>query len=429
MFDEIFVVRATPHRIARLAGPATILATYDGWSRLDRDPRAIGAATRAFACVLRLGTELEVTTYAPDGATRSSFDAETLPRGAALLRQAITHVDPRYTRRARLADACRALGVPVELLLAPPAPVALGLPSTPPVSPDRPELSPPVSPDRPELSPPVSPGRPELSPAVSPGRPELPPAVEAPAPRTGVVVAGASALGDAVLTGQSAWTIPISPRWVLHFWDGSGRERPPTHAALALAGRQPAIACWWSADEAGFVVMHGSKPVTGHQWGGTAPTTPETTATAGRLLATEFGVPDQALALIGLLRRTDLAPAGALASLFELLGLPDAGLGRATTAELAAWAATVPTAVHTSTMSGLAAVREAVRAQPNALDELSARRPLWYRLLNGGIAVVMGLATAVLAVVWQGGGISGWWVLAGAAVTLSYAWGLRPRRS
>jgi hypothetical protein len=411
VFDEIFVVRATAHRIARLAGPATVLATYDGWSRLDRDPRAIGAATRAFACVLRLGTELEVTTYAPDGTTRSSFDAETLPRGAALLRQAITHVDPRYTRQARLADACRALGVPVELLLAPAAPVALGLPSTPPVAPGRSEPSPAVSAP------------------VSSGRSELPPAVEAPAPRTGVVVAGASALGDGVLTGQSAWTIPVSPRWVLHFWDGSGRERPPTHAALALAGRQPAIACWWSADEAGFVVVHGSKPVTGHQWGGTAPTTPETTATAGRLLATEFGVPDQALALIGLLRRTDLAPAGALASLFELLGLPDAGLGRATTAELAAWAATVPTAVHTSTMSGLAAVREAVRAQPNPLDELSARRPLWYRVLNGGIAVVMGLATAVLAVVWQGGGISGWWVLAGAAVTLSYAWGLRPRRS
>src|SRR4051794_24742456 len=171
MLDEVFVVRASAYRIARLAGAAAVLGEHDGWSRLDRDPRSIGAATRAFACVLRLDSRLEGVTYSPGGSSRSSFDAETLPGGDALLRQALTHADPRYTRQARLADACRALGVPVELLV-----------PEPPAAP-----------------------------------------AAARAPRTSVVLAGPEALGDAGLTGQSGWTVPLSPRWCLHFWDGAGR--------------------------------------------------------------------------------------------------------------------------------------------------------------------------------------------------------------
>jgi hypothetical protein len=99
-------------------------------------------------------------------------------------------------------------------------------------------------------------------------------------------------------------------------------------------------------------------------------------------------------------------------------GLPDARIGRATTAALAEWAATLPAAVHTPRMTTMAAIR----------SELVGARALWQRLLNGAIAVVMFLATATLALVWQWGGISGWWVLLGALTTLSYAWGLRPRR-
>jgi hypothetical protein len=234
-----------------------------------------------------------------------------------------------------------------------------------------------------------------------------------------VVLAGPSATADAGLTGQSAWTVPVSPQWTLYFWDGAGRQTPTANAALALAGRHPAVACWWSGETAGFVVVHGSKRVAGHQWGGgPAPITPESTAAAGRVLAADFGVPDQALAVIGLLRRTDLAPPDALASLFGLLGLPETGVGRATTASLSAWAATLPTAVHTPRMTTMAAIR----------SEFAGARALWQRLLNGAIAVLMLLATGTLAVVWQWGGISGWWVLLGALTTASYAWGLRPRR-
>jgi hypothetical protein len=226
-------------------------------------------------------------------------------------------------------------------------------------------------------------------------------------------------MADAALTGQSAWTMPLSARWSLHFWDGEGRRTPPATAALALAARHPAVACWWSAEAAGFVVVHGSQAVAGHQWGsGPAPVTPESTAVAGKLLAADFGVPEQSLAVIGLLRRTDLAPSDAIASLFALLGLPGAGIGRATTASLAGRAAAVPAAVHTARTSTMAAIR----------SEFVGARALWQRLLNGVVAVLMLLATGTLALVWQWGAISGWWVLFGALSTLSYAWRLRPRR-
>jgi hypothetical protein len=375
VIEPFFAVRATPHRIARLCGPAAasaVIASHDGWSRLDRDPGKVGGPTRAFACALSFEPGLRVVTYSPDGSSASGLDAAALPGGAGLLRRALTHSDPRYTERRRLADACHALGVPIGLLAAPTSPI----------------------------------------PAAS--------APPAPSPTTGVVLAGPSARADAGLAGQSAWTVPVSPQWTLYFWDGEGRQTPTANAALALAGRHPAVACWWSGEAAGFVVVHGAKRIAGHQWGGgPAPITPESTAAAGRVLAADFGVPDQALAVIGLLRRTDLAPPDALASLFALLGLPGAGLGRATTASLAAWAATLPAAVHTARMTTMAAIR----------SEFAGARALWQRLLNGAVAVAMLLATAALTLVWHGGGISGWWVLLGALTTLSYAWGLRPRRS
>jgi hypothetical protein len=335
--------------------------------------------------VLRLDEDgwLQVTAYAPDGTTADGPEAARaagLPAGVGLLERVLGHSDPRYTDRARLTDACRALGVPPTLLLddlpARPAPVAA-------------------------------------------------------APRTEVVLVGrdaAAAAADAPLTGQSAWTVPLGPGWSLQHWDGEGQPTPAATVAQVLGDRQPALACWWSADEAGFVLVRRGKLVAGHQWGRWAP---QETADAGRLLAADFGRPGEAVSVTALLRRRDLAPADALAELFALLGLPGAGLGRATAADLAAWASAAPAALHTSRMGRTAAIRHAVRETPprNALDELSARRPLWYRLLNGTVAVATAVTTVVLAVLWQRGDLSGWWVLVSGLVTVSYAWGLRPART
>jgi hypothetical protein len=310
--DEIFAVRATAHRIATLAGREAAIAVvteHDGWSRLRRDPRDVGAATRAVAFALRPG-DGSATRYLPDGSVAEGADA-AMTGGQSLLRRALTHDEPRYTPAARLADACRALGVPPQLLV------------------DRPPRRLPV-----------------------------------PAPRTGAVLVGldlAAAAADAVLARQSSWTVPLVPRWSLHVWDGAGRPAPSTTAAYALAGRHPAVALWWSARDAGLVVVHGSRLVAGHQWGEWAPITPESTASAGKVLAGDFGVPDQALALTALMRRRDLAPAQAMASLVALLGLPGTGLGRLSATALAAWSATVAGAVRSPELSGLAAIRHAVR--------------------------------------------------------------------
>ncbi|GIF20218.1 hypothetical protein BJ973_001875 [Actinoplanes tereljensis] len=310
---ELFAVRATAHRIAALAGreaAVAVLAEHDGWCRLRTDPQAVGAATRAAAFALHDEPELTVTGYRPDGEVAHGGEA-ALPGGGALLRQALVHDEPRYTAAARLTDACRALGVPPELLL------------------DRPPRHAPL-----------------------------------PVPRSGLVLVGldpAAAAADAVLTGQSSWTVPFTPKWSLHLWDGAGRPTPYTTAAYVLAGRNPAVALWWSAREAGLLVVHGSKLVAGHQWGDWAPITPESTAEAGRVLAADFGVPDQALSLTALLRRRDLAPTQAMTSLVALLGLPDAGLGRRSADALAAWSAGVLGAVRTPHKTGLAAIRHAVR--------------------------------------------------------------------
>lgn len=386
MRDEIFAVRASAHRIARLAGPdvAEVRSERDGWSRLDRDPRDVGATTRALACVLRLDDDgwLQVTAYAPDGSAADGPEAARtagLPAGVGLLERVLGHTDPRYTDRARLTDACRALGVPPALLLEPG-------PATPP-------------------------------PAT-------------PAPRTEVVLVARDAAGaaaDAPLTGQAAWTVPLGAGWSMQHTDGTGPATPATVVAQVLGDRQPAIACWWSADEAGFVLVHKGQPVAGHQWGGWAP---DDTAEAGRLLAADFGVPDQAVSVTALLRRRDVAPADALAEVFALLGLPGAGLGRATAADLAAWSAATPAAIHTPHLGKVAAVRHAMREAPpeNVLDELSARRPLWYRALNGAVAVAMTITTVVLVIFWRRQELSVWWVVASTLVTVSYAWGLRPAR-
>jgi hypothetical protein len=84
--------------------------------------------------------------------------------------------------------------------------------------------------------------------------------------------------------------------------------------------------------------------------------------------------------------------------------------------------------VHTERLGMVAAVRRSVREAP-APSAVSIRRPLWYRLANGAVAVVMALATAGLVLLWREGQVNGWWVVLGAVATLSYALGLRPARS
>ncbi|MFI6784819.1 hypothetical protein [Micromonospora sp. NPDC050276] len=253
-------------------------------------------------------------------------------------------------------------------------------------------------------------------------------------PESGVVLVYApvaSAAADGPLALQSAWTVPLGTQWSVHVWDGQGQPTAPVHAAEALGGAGRAtLAYWWSTRNAGFLLTRDGRVAGAHEWGSTVVTTPESTARVGRALAEEFRLTEQVPSVITLLRRTDLAPSDALAALCRLLRVPAEMIGL-TAEELARWAAAVPGAVHTEKLPVMAAVVHSVREAPpdTVLDELSARRPGWYRLLNGVVAAVMAAVTAVLALLWQQEVMSGWWVLLGVATTASYAWGLRPGRS
>jgi hypothetical protein len=401
MAGEIQVVRATPYRIATLAAdvPASILASAHGWSRVEGDITALSVATGTAGCVLRSSDDgaLSVLVHMPDGTAVGPLDADSaqlelaravevfgLPDGATVLHRALTATSPWYDPPTRLADACRALGVPLQLVTAagpaPPAPVQTA--------------------------------------AIL---------------EVGVVLVHATvtaAAADAPLTGHAAWTVPLGDQWSLHAWDGS--DEPPSliDAAVALAGKQrTTLAYWWSGRTAGFLLTRRNRVAAAHEWGGEAPKTAESIALAGEALAEEFRLPGQAPTVAALLRDTDRTPEEALAALCQLLRLPAEVVGR-TYEDLAVWAVGVPGAVHTDRLGFASAVAHAVREAPpsNVFDDLSKRRPMWYRLVNGLVAVVMGLSTALLALLWHWHMMSGWWVLGGIFTTLSYAWGLRPGR-
>jgi hypothetical protein len=401
MTEEIRVVRATPHRITTLAAdvPVSVLASSHGWSRVAGDVAALSVATGTAGCVLRVGDDaaLSLLVHRPDGTVIGPLDAASaepemvqavavfgLPDGATVLHRALTATSPWYDPPARLADACRTLGVPLELITA------------------------------------AEPGRPAPTPIGV-------------AAEVGVVLVHApvdAAAADAPLSRQSAWTVPLGTQWSLHVWDGSGEPTSLVGAAMALAEKQrTTLAYWWSGRTAGFILTRGNRIAGAHEWGGDAPNTPNSTAQAGQALTEEFRVPEQAPAVVALLRSTDLAPGDALAALCRLLRLPAELVGQ-TSEELATWATTVPGARHTDRLGFAAAVAHTVREAPpdNILEDLSKRRPGWYRLLNGLVAVVMGLSTALLALMWHWHAMSGWWVLVGVLTTLSYAWGLRPGR-
>ncbi|NES14753.1 MULTISPECIES: hypothetical protein [Micromonospora] len=398
--EEIRVIHATAYRIAALAHavPASLRAQSNGWSRVDADMAALSVTTRAASFLLRVddvGT-LSLLVHGPDGGATGPLDAASteaelaqavgifgLPDGAGVLRQALAPAaSARYDTAARLADVCRALGAPLELLT--------------------------VDPTDPQREP-EKPAQPEAGVVL----------VYAP-------VAVAAAAGPLAL--QSAWTVPLGTQWSMHVWDGDGQPTAPVHAAEALgdAGRVT-LAYWWSARTAGVLLTRDGRVAGAHEWGSAVVATPESTARLGRALAEEFRLPEQVLAVITLLRRTDLAPSDTLAALCMLLRLPAEIVGL-TAEELARWAASVPGAVHTEKLPVMAAVVHSVREAPpdTVLDELSARRPGWYRLANGVVAAVMAAATALLALLWRQEVASGWWVLLGVATTVSYAWGLRP---
>ncbi|WP_329106965.1 hypothetical protein OG792_02520 [Micromonospora sp. NBC_01699] len=408
--ETIDVVRASAYRLGALAdaAPATPLAEADGWTRLrssgadgeGTDLAALSVAARTPACRLRVDGDggLRLSAYGPDGGSVGPLDgtcAESdalavaalfgLPDGAAVLHRALTSPSTGYHPTARLADACRALGLPLELL--------------------TPAGSAPVT-----------------ARAAAPAQPEV-----------GVVLMYAPArvaAADAPLTTQSAWTVPVDESRSLHLWDGRGQRASLALAAEVLADKRWAtLAYWWSERTAGFVLTRRNRVAGAHEWGGGAPVTPEATARAGRQLAEEFGIPEQALTVTALLRRTDLVPVAALTELGELIGVPVDVIGRGA-GELADWAATVPGAVRTERMGFAAAVVHSVReysAKPPKADPYHPR-PRWQRILSGVRLLVFVPILALGVAGWLRGEVSGWWVLLGVVLTADAAWGLRPGR-
>lgn len=180
---------------------------------------------------------------------------------------------------------------------------------------------------------------------------------------------------------------------------------------------------------AGFVLTRRNRVAGAHEWGGGAPATPEGTARAGRQLAEAFGVPERALSVVGLLRRTDLPPGEALTELGRLLDVPMEMVGR-TAAELTEWAESVPGAIRTERLSFLGALLHSVREHPMRppREDLYHVRPRWQRLLSGLTLLAIAPITVFATVGWLHGEMSGWWVLLGLVLCGDMAWGVRPGR-
>ncbi|RKR89980.1 hypothetical protein BDK92_4344 [Micromonospora pisi] len=410
--ETILAVRATSHRLRTLgaAAPDRMWHEADGWTRLTTstagaddvaapEPAGISVAARVPACLITVDDGgLRLTACGPDGVAVGPLDAGCteadaasavtlfgLPDGTGLLHRALSSPSPAYDRPARLADVCRCLGMPLEL----------------------------------------------LTPAGSDGAVVV--ARPAGGPEAGVVLVYAPAVvaaAEAPLTRQSAWTVPVDGLRSLHLWDGRGPRANLTVAAEVLADRRwPTITYWWSERTAGFMLTRRKRVVGAHEWGGDAPVTPEGTARAGRQLAEQFGVAEQALTVIGLLRRTDLPPKQALVELGELLDLPVEMVGR-TAGELAEWAGSVPGAIRTERLSLAGAVIHSVREHrmKSPPEDLYHARPMWQRLLSGLTLLVFVPMTVFFAASWLRGEGSGWWVLLGLVLTLDMAWGVRPGR-
>jgi hypothetical protein len=190
-----------------------------------------------------------------------------------------------------------------------------------------------------------------------------------------------------------------------------------------------ALAVWWSGTRrAGLLLSRSGRAVAAHEWS-RVDLGLDHTAAAGRVLAATFHVPERALDVTSVLRRDATDPAGALVDLLTLLRVPTPLVGLEQD-RLVDAARSVPGAVHAPRLSTLRAIVHAVQQTPatNVVDRAARERPRWYRVVNGLVAVVMGLATFVLYLNWRWDVLSGWWVVLGAVTTLVYAVGTRPPR-
>jgi hypothetical protein len=233
----------------------------------------------------------------------------------------------------------------------------------------------------------------------------------------------------APLTGQSAWTVPVGSIWSLHLWDCAGdpARAGAIGAALFTAVAKPVLALWWSAGRAGLVLFQKGMSPSECCWPASGrssiDTLPEAFATAFPLSAEDTEL------LAVLLRRDGDSPIRMLALVAEALRLPHhvAGLVGQAPAELVAWAEEADGAVRTPRLGFWGAIRHLRRESPPVLARLDRDRP-GQRSLPAAAAVFLGMATAVLAVGWGAGQVSGWWVVLAAATTLWPAWRAVTRR-
>jgi hypothetical protein len=390
---RLVLVRASDYHLERAGVPAG--RSLDGWSQVYGDPAAAAAAARSPALVIEDGPTL--TIYAPDGSVAGPLDGSSgpdelrrvasltglagEPGAAEVLRAALApHGDPEL----RLADLCRTLGVPLDLVFAT--------------------------------------GEADAAAAPVPGADVGVVLMRSPVP---------AVAASAPLTRQSAWAVPLGPQWTWLTWDGDGAPAPlPAVAATLSSGeREPALAYWWSPHRGGFVLAVKGHVVAAHEWGAGVPVDVEATGPAAGALSREFRVSDQRLAIVALLRRDD-PPADLLIELLGLLRIPTdlVGLGWPAVVDRAAG---TPDAVHTPRLSTIQAIGHAVRERPPSgpLDRVLRERPLWYRVLNLVVGITMALSTVVLFVARAAGAsISVWWLVTGVVTTALFLRDARPRR-
>jgi hypothetical protein len=418
---ELAVLRASGHRLAAygIAGPS-----MGGWTTVPAESLApLALTTRTPGCVLRWPpgpdatlpdatlpdatlldvTGPSVTVYGAGGEVvqlDGEATAELAERAATLLgepgagpvlHRALTVDSPFYEAPDRVGDVCRAVGVPLDLLV-----------------PDS---------------------------TVDPARSDV---VRADVGFVLLRLGAAAAAVQSPLTRQSAWIMPAGRSWCLQVWDGQPPRQPlpATAMTLSLAHRDGfALAVWWSPPSgvegpgrAGLFLSRSGRAVAAHEWSPRFDLGIDHTASAGRALAAAFGVPERALDVTSVLRRDAADPVRALIDLLTLLRVPTAGVG-SDQHELVATARATPDAVHAPRLSPLRAMVHAVRQAPatNIVDRAARERPRWYRVLNALIAAAMAFLTFVLYLNWRWDTIAGWWVVLGAATTVGYVLAARPR--
>jgi hypothetical protein len=398
VLPQLACLRASGHRLAPygVAGPSR-----DGWTAVPVDTlAALALRSHSPGCAIDCADELTVTVFGPDGEVvwlDAVAGADAAARAAALLGQpragdlvhrALTVEFEYYDTAARVADVCRAVGIPVALL-----------------DPDS-----------------------TVDSTLDASVPDVVPDVGFVLVRLDI----ASAVAEAPLARQSAWLAPMGPAWTIHVWDGEPPRHPLPAAAIGFSqGHRdgPALALWWASDRAGFLLATAGRAVCAHEWSRRLDLGIDHTAGAGRSLAAAFRVAERALDVTAVLRREPSDPVRALVDLLRLLDVPTELVGR-TSPELIEAVRSARGAVHAPRLSPLRSVAHAMREAPatNLVDRAVRERPWWYRIVNAVVAVLMALLTFALYLSWHHGTVAGWWVALSAATTVSYAVAVRPAR-